>query len=76
MKVSSSEILDIIKEIGVLVDVQGIKDDKSLIDQGVDSLDMANLFLHIEEKFGIKISQETSMSLKSINDIIAFLEQN
>lgn len=76
MKVSSSEILDIIKEIGVLVDVQGIKDDKSLIDQGVDSLDMANLFLHIEEKFGIKISQEASMSLKSINDIIAFLEQN
>ncbi|HED6842843.1 TPA: hypothetical protein R5131_001216, partial [Campylobacter coli] len=47
---------------------------KPLKDQKIDSLDMANIFLNIQEKYNIEISIEDADQLKSIYDIANFID--
>ncbi|WP_144624046.1 acyl carrier protein [Campylobacter coli] len=68
------ELLEIIKEVGVLTDVDALDYDKPLKDQKIDSLDMANIFLNIQEKYNIEISIEDADRLKSIYDIANFID--
>ncbi|EAL0271013.1 acyl carrier protein [Campylobacter lari] len=72
MKINSQEILQILKEIGVLVDVNTLEIDKPLKDQGIDSLDMANLFLNLQERYNIEIPMEDVEKLASIENIISY----
>lgn len=65
--VSNLDIKELIQKCGILT--QNLQDDISLDDQGVDSLDKANLFLHIEETFNIKISTEEFIELNTIDKI-------
>ncbi|EAH7181848.1 TPA: acyl carrier protein [Campylobacter coli] len=68
------ELLEIIKEVGVLTDVDTLDYNKPLKDQKIDSLDMANIFLNIQEKYNIEISIEDADQLKSIYDIANFID--
>ena len=54
--------------------MDSIVDDLKLVDQGVDSLDMASLYLKLEEKFHIKIPDSDLHMVQSINDIVIYLE--
>ncbi|WP_257933322.1 acyl carrier protein [Campylobacter lari] len=72
MKINSQEILQILKEIGVLVDVNTLEIDKPLKDQRIDSLDMANLFLNLQERYNIEIPMEDVEKLASIENIISY----
>ncbi len=76
MKASIDEILELIKESGVLVDVKSLKNDKSLSDQGIDSLDMANILLNITEKYNINIPIEKTQELNSIEKILNYINEN
>ncbi|EAK9946141.1 acyl carrier protein [Campylobacter lari] len=73
MKINSQEILQILKEIGVLVDVNTLEIDKPLKDQGIDSLDMANLFLNLQERYNIEIPMEDVEKLASIENIEQYI---
>jgi len=42
-------------------------------DLKADSLDMAQLFMDIEEEFGIEISDEDSVRLKTVQDVVNYL---
>lgn len=75
MNVTREELLPIIEESGVSVDVASIKSDISLSKAGIDSLEMMNIFLAIEEKLGIKIPDEDFDSLDTMDDIIAYLQR-
>lgn len=64
--------LDLIKIIAEELDVDpdGIKEDTSLQnDLEADSLDAINIALAIEEKFNIKIDDDTIQSFRTIRDI-------
>ncbi|WP_257935748.1 acyl carrier protein [Campylobacter lari] len=74
MKINSQEILQILKEIGVLVDVNTLEIDKPLKDQGIDSLDMANLFLNLQERYNIEIPMEDVEKLNSIENVEQYIK--
>lgn len=74
MKVTRDELLAVMESAGVSVDVSAIKSD-TLLNKTIDSLEMMNVFLAVEEKYGIKISDEDTEALATIGDIIAYLQQ-
>jgi len=44
-------------------------------DLGADSLDTVAIFMEIEEQFNVVIPDETAEKLKTVRDIVSFLEQ-
>lgn len=72
-KVSNLDIKELIQKCGILT--QNLQDDISLDDQGVDSLDKANLFLHIKETFNIKISADEFIELNTIDKITKHINE-
>lgn len=75
MKVTTEEIRDIIKQAEVLGDVEEMKNDIPLSEQGIDSLDVVNVYLLIEEKYGIKIPDEDLDKLKTIDEIVLYINE-
>ncbi|EAI9065359.1 acyl carrier protein [Campylobacter lari] len=73
MKIEIKDILEILKEVGVLIDVNTLEINKPLKDQRVDSLDMANLFLNLQEKYNIEIPMEDVEKLISIENIEQYI---
>lgn len=73
MKIEAKDILEILKEVGVLVDINTLEINKPLKDQGIDSLDMANLFLNLQEKYNIEIPMEDVEKLISIENIEQYI---
>lgn len=75
MNVTQEDIFSIIENVGVSADISNLAADASLTDSGIDSLEMMNIFLGIEEKFGIHIPDEDIDALDSVNNIINYLSQ-
>jgi len=48
--------------------------DAPLRQQGADSLDMIELIMAFEEEFGVDVPDAAVDDLKTVNDIVAFLE--
>lgn len=73
MCITPKNIIELIQEAGILVDLNDIDSSIKLRDQGLDSLDMMNLFMHIEERFNISISDENYKKLLSVDEIVDYL---
>lgn len=73
MTVTPEEIRSIIESAETMADMETLKNDLPLTEQEVDSLDMANIFLLIEEKFEIKVPDKDFGSLQSIDAIVDYL---
>ena len=43
------------------------------MDLGADSLDTVELIMDFEKEFGLKISDEDAMSIKTVNDAIEYI---
>jgi len=43
-------------------------------DLGADSLDVVELLMAFEEEFGVSISDEDATKIKTVNDIVAYIE--
>lgn len=74
MIIKAEDIREIIEEADIIEDIAVLDNDASLPEQGVDSLDMSNIYLLIEEKFGVHLPDEDLDQLLSINDIVKYLE--
>jgi len=72
-RVTKEDVWKIIEDAGVDADLDKIKSGHTLIDAGVDSLDLANVLLGIEESFNIKIPDEDVEALASIDAIVSYL---
>jgi len=70
---TADKIKEIIKAINSRADIDTLKEDALLDDQGIDSLDMLNIFLQVEEVFHIKIPDEDVDGLKTINDVVDYV---
>ncbi|MBQ5439167.1 MAG: acyl carrier protein [Clostridia bacterium] len=67
----SEKIKELIAE-QISVDVEEITDNKSLEDLGIDSLDVTEIAMSIEDEFDIEFEADTSM--KTVADLIAAVE--
>ncbi len=43
---------------------------------GADSLDLVEILMSLEDEFGISIPDESIPTIKTIKDIVEFIEQN
>jgi len=68
------EVVDIIVE-QLGVDAADVKSEKSFVeDLNADSLDLTELIMTFEEKFGFEISEEDAEKLKTVGDVIQYIE--
>ena len=57
------------------VDADSINENTDIIkDLGADSLDVVELMMTFEEEYGVEISDEDAFNLKTIGDIVAYIE--
>ena len=73
MKVTVEVIRNIIEEAESMADMDTLKNDIPLTEQEVDSLDMANILLLLEEKFDVKIPDKDTNQLQSVDDIVTYI---
>ncbi len=51
-------------------------DSKVAEDLGADSLDVVDLIMSIEEEFDMEIDDDAVESMKTVGDIVAFIDSN
>lgn len=73
MNVTVEEIKNIIEEADTMADMKNLQNDLPLSEQDIDSLDMANILLLLEEKFEVKIPDEDMDKVQSIDAIVSYL---
>jgi len=57
------------------IDVANIKAETSFVDDlNLDSLDMVELMMKMEDEFGVEIPEDDTENLKSVNDVVTYLE--
>jgi len=67
---------------GILVDVLGVKEEdvkvesKFVDDLGADSLDLVELIMAFEEKFGIEISDEDAEKIVTVKNALDYINAN
>lgn len=74
-EIDKNKILNILLDSVVFNDTSAIQYDSDFSENGVDSLDMANILLAIEEKFKVKIPDEDIPRLTSVNTIADYLTE-
>lgn len=59
------------------IDVADIADDASFVDDlGIDSLDMFEMAMAIEEEYNVEIASEDLANIKNVNDIVKYIEEH
>lgn len=75
MKATVELIREIIKKEGVVKNMDTLSNDESLASQGIDSLDLSNIYLVVEEEFGVTIPDADLDKVESINNLIAYINK-
>lgn len=70
------EVIDIVVE-QLGVDKAEVASQKSFIeDLNADSLDLTELIMTFEERFGLEIAEAEAAKLKTVGDVISYIEQH
>ena len=73
-------IIDKVKEIiadQLSVKVEDIKEDTNIAEElGADSLDLVEILMSLEDEFGVSIPDEAIPEIKTIKDIVEFIESH
>ena len=73
MKATIENVKEVIAEAEVLGDASEMKSDVALSEQGIDSLDVVNIYLMLEEKFNVKIPDEDLSQVTTIDSIVEYI---
>lgn len=73
MKATVENIIEVIVEAEVLGDANDMKTDVVLSEQGIDSLDVVNVYLLLEEKFDIRIPDEDINQVQTIDAMVEYV---
>ena len=69
------EVIDIVVE-QLGVDKEDVTLSKSFVeDLNADSLDLTELIMTLEERFGCEISEEEAEKLKTVGDVVAYVQK-
>ena len=71
-----NRILELMVKSDAIDDPDEIRSDMVLRKQGIDSLDIFNLFLLIEETFGVTIPDDDMDKLDTLDAIVAYVESH
>lgn len=70
------EVIDIVVE-QLGVDKDDVSPTKSFVeDLNADSLDLTELIMTFEERFGCEIAEEDAEKLKTVGDVITYIQKN
>lgn len=70
------EVIDIVVE-QLGVDKEDVTPAKAFVgDLNADSLDLTELIMTLEERFGCEITEENAAKLKTVSDVIEYIKQN
>ena len=59
------------------VKLETVTDESNIAeDLGADSLDLVEILMSLEDEFGISIPDEAIPQIKTIKDVVAFIENN
>ena len=59
------------------VDADEVKMESTFIDDlGADSLDIVELIMAFEEEFGIEIPDEAAEKIKTVQDVVTYIDQH
>ena len=76
---AKEEIFDKLKEL--VVEQLGVEEDEVTMeatmqdDLGADSLDLVDLVMSVEEEFGVKVADEDLENIKTVGDIVNYIEE-
>jgi len=73
MKAEPKEIIQIIHDAQTQIEMSKLSSEVDLREIGADSLDMMNIFLAVQEKFGVEVPDEEIENLTSVADICNFI---
>ncbi len=73
MQATVENIKEIIAKADVLGNAEDMQSNVPLSEQGIDSLDVVNVYLLIEEEFDIKIPDEDLKQVSTIDDIVVYV---
>ncbi len=74
MTIQQEVIEIIVEQLGV--DIADVTMDKSFVeDLNADSLDLTELIMTFEERFGFEISEEDAEKLKTVADVVSYIEK-
>jgi len=76
MKITKEKLIEILEDYEINIDFEDIKDNVNLYDQDVDSVDVMNMLLGIEEKLGVKILDEEANKLETLIDFLNYINRN
>jgi acyl carrier protein len=65
----------VVEQLGVEPDEVSI-DSTFIDDLGADSLDIVELIMAFEEEFNIEIPDEAAEKIKTVQDVVTYIEQN
>ena len=72
--------IDKVKEIianQLSVKAEDLKDDTNIAEElGADSLDLVEILMSLEDEFGVSIPDEAIPTIKSIKDLVDFIDNN
>ena len=77
---AKEEIFEKLKEL--VVDQLGAEESEVTMeasmqdDLGADSLDLVDLVMSVEEEFGVKVADEDLENIKTVGDIVDYIEEN
>ena len=73
---TSDKVRDIVVEqLGVEADEVTLES-TFIDDLGADSLDIVELIMAFEEEFGIEIPDEAAEKIKTVQDVVTYIDQN
>ncbi len=72
---SANQLNEIRKQFCEKLHVESISDDKLIKDLGLDSLDVVELCLDLEDKYGFQFATEELASFKTVGDLFALIEK-
>lgn len=75
MNITREDVVTVIRDANVVSDPDKLRDDLTLVDQGVDSLGIFNIILLLQEKYGVEIPDDDADPLVSIPAIVNYLNQ-
>ena len=59
------------------IDKSNITESSKIVDDlGADSLDVVELLMTLEDEFGISVSDEEALEIKTVGDIAKIIEKN
>ena len=70
-----NQIEEIKKQLAVIAKVDAIKDEMKLSELGLDSLDVVELLLQLEEQYDIHFDDIDMSNFKTVGDLLASIEQ-